>query len=114
MSQVLDKRTADSRQYDIDCSLLLAPGETITSITAVTADQGGLAFSTPAANDVAVTYPDGRVVPIAKVVQVLITAGAIPAGSQELVCTIRALLVTNLNPALEATVLLRLTDTITP
>jgi len=111
MSQVLDKRTADNRLFDIDCSKLLQAGETITSITSVLADQGGLVFTSPTVNSVPITYPDGRVVPIGQVCQVLISGGAIPSTTYHLNCTIRALFVTSINLALEATVVLRLINT---
>jgi hypothetical protein len=110
--QVLDKRTADNRGYDIDCSLLLNPTETITSVTSITADQGTLTFGTPLVNAAPVTYSNGTIAAIGKVVQVEISGGTIPAYSHEVMCTIRALVVTNQNPAIEATVLLRLTNTV--
>lgn len=111
MGQVLDKRTAESRQYEIDCSRLLAAGETITSVTSVNSDQGGLVFGTSSANGAPITYPDGRTVPAGKVIQFLISGGALPPGQLVLMCTVRALFVTNLSPAVEATELLRLVNT---
>jgi len=109
--QILEKRTFDRRVFDIDCSELLDTAETISSVTAITADQGGFTFGTPAVNAAAVEYPDeNRTVAIGKVIQVRIEDGAVPAGKNELLCTIRARFATSLNPRLEATVLLRLTD----
>ena len=111
MGQILDKRTKDARYYDIDCSFLLSKGETISSVTSITADQGGLVFGAASPNGAAVTYSDGRTVPIGQVAQVQISGGVIPTGQPFLICIVRALLLTSLNPAVEATVLLRLVDT---
>lgn len=111
MSQVLDKRTADSRLFDIDCSKLLAAGETITSITSVASAQGGLTFGAGAINGSPITYEDGYVAPAGKVVQVQISGGTIPAGYPSVQCVVRALFATTTSPAVEATVMLRLIDT---
>jgi hypothetical protein len=112
MSQVLDIRSTDKRQFDLNCSSLLMPTETITSITSISADQGGLTFGTPAANAVPITYADtGLTAAVGKVCQVQINGAALPTGTTFLLCTVRALLVTTLNPALEATVQLRLINT---
>jgi hypothetical protein len=110
MAATIEKRTADSRWFDVDCTRLLDPTETIVSITSITCDQGNLAFSSQKVNAQALTYPDGSVAAIGKVAQVRISGGVIPAGSRQLICVIRVLLATNLNPAIEATVLLRLLD----
>lgn len=116
MSEVLDKRTAEVRWFDLDCTRLLAPTETIQSVSSITADQGGVTFGLPAINSVPIAYPDGRVAAIGKVVQVQISGGAIPDGRPWLLCTLRPMLVTTVdgtnvyNPALEATVILRLID----
>ena len=111
MTQVRDKRTADVRQYDIDCSLLLSVGETVTSVTSISADQGGVTFSGSYITVVPITYPDGHVAPAGQVVQIIISGGVIPASVAFLVCTLRVLVLTNLNAAVEATVLLRLVNT---
>jgi hypothetical protein len=110
MAQVIDKRSADSRSFDIDCSFLLLAAETVVSVVGITSDQSSLVFGTPTINGGAITYPDGRIVPAGKVVQVQISGGLIPSGQPFLVCTVRALMQTSLNPAVEATVLLRLVD----
>jgi hypothetical protein len=116
--QILEKRSSESVTYDIDCSLLLATGETITNVTSVTATPATttpLAFGTPAVNSGAVTYTDAfgstRTAAIGKVVQVQISGGSIPTGSQTQDFIIRAKVVTNMNPVVEATVRLRLNDT---
>ena len=110
--QTLEKRTADNRLFDVDCTLLLDTPETITAITAITADHGGLTFSGQAVNSATLTYPNGRQALPGKVVQVYISGGTIPVGSTFLLCTVRVLMVTTVNPAIEATVLLKLTNTI--
>jgi hypothetical protein len=110
MAQFLDKRTADQRTFDIDCSQLLTANETISSVTNITADRGNLTFAAPIINSSPITYPDGRQVAIGKVIQVQISGGAIPTSAESLMCTIRAVFVTSVNPAVEATVLLRLID----
>lgn len=111
MTQIRDKRTADIRQYDIDCSLLLTTGETVTSVTSVSADQGGVTFGGSIITSTPITYPDGHTAPAGQVVQVVISGGVIPTGTQFLVCTVRLLVLTNFNTAVEATVLLRLVNT---
>lgn len=108
--QVREKRTYDRRVYTIDCTNLLDATETITSVTSVTADQGGLVFQPAVVNTTAVTFPDGSVAAIGKAMQVRIDDGAIPAGQLRLNCTVRFRMATNLDPRLEATVLLRLND----
>jgi len=108
---ILEKRTFDRATFDIDCSSLLDADEVITSVTAVTADQGGFTFGTPSVNTDEVEYEEeNRTVAAGKVIQVRIEDGTLPEGKTELMCTIRARFVTSLNPRLEATVLLRLTD----
>lgn len=116
--QILEKRSSDSRRFDIDCSLLLAVGETITSAAAPTAapvTSPAITFGTPAVNLSPVTYTDPfgstRTAPTGQVVQVQISGGAIPSGYLVQDYVIRVVLATNLNPAVEATVKLRLNDT---
>lgn len=116
--QILEKRSSESVRFDIDCSTLLAPTETITSVTSVTGSpttSTPLAFGTPSINIAAQTYVDSygssRTAAIGKVVQVQISGGLIATGAQIQDYIVRALLVTSINPALEATVKLRLNDT---
>lgn len=116
--QILEKRSADSRRFDIDCSLLLAAGETITSVAAPTASPTTvppIAFGTPTVNVTQTTYTDQwggtRTVPAGQVVQVQISGGAIPSGLRVQDYVIRLVLLTSVNPAVEATVKLRVNDT---
>lgn len=109
--QILKKRTADNRLFYIDCSHLLDVTETITSITSITADQGGLAFASQSINNTVITFANGRQAQPGKVILVLISGGAIPVGQKSLLCIVRALMLTSVSPALEATVPLELTDT---
>lgn len=110
LQQLRSKRTAEDRYFDIDCSRILAPSETIVSVTSVTSDQGGLVFGAPAVNGVQFAYPDGRIAAPNKVVQVEISGGSIPSPRPWLLCYVRALLSTSRNPAVEAIVALRLID----
>ncbi|HNB43882.1 MAG TPA: hypothetical protein PLL72_06770 [Burkholderiaceae bacterium] len=113
---ILEKRTADNRLFDIDCSKLLDADETITAVGTITADGStGLSFGTGVVNTQTVSYTDDetgltRAVGIGKVVQVRISQGNIPAGRSGLDCTVRVPLTTSKNTAVEATVLLRLTN----
>ena len=116
--QTLEKRTADSLKFDIDCSSLLSTGETITSVTSTNATpvtSPPLVFGSPLINVAPQTYTDAYgstlTAAIGKVVQVNISGGLIAPGAQVQEYIIRALLVTSLNPAVEATVRLRLNDT---
>ena len=116
--QILEKRSSDSRRFDIDCSLLLAVGETISSVATPTATPSAttpLTFGTPAVNGSPITYVDpfgsSRTAPTGQVVQVQIGGGSIPSGYIAQDYVIRIVLTTNLNPAVEATVKLRLNDT---
>lgn len=113
--QILEKRTSEQVTFDVDCSQLLATSETISSVTSVTASPSGLAFGVPVVNVAPVTYTDvsgaTRTAGIGKVVQVQISGGSIPTGSQTQDYIIRVKVVTNLNPIVEATVRLRLNDT---
>lgn len=115
---MLEKRTFDARLYDINCSSLLSPGETITTLSPITADQGGLVIGTGTVNTVALSYPNNVTAAIGKVIQVEISAGVIPEGSDSqgrgvpnLACTVRARFQTSMAPnQIEATVCLLLCD----
>lgn len=116
--QTLEKRTSEQARYDIDCSILLTPGETITGVTSLTAEPvttPPIVFGSPAINVSQNTYVDqygsSRTVPAGTVVQVQISGGKIATGRQVQDYLIRALVVTNINPAVEATVRLEVNDT---
>lgn len=109
----LDKRVYDDRLYDIVCSDLLDDDEVIVSATIKTdnAVENKLTFGDPLVNPAPMIFPKlGRTAGIGKAVQVRIGGGAIPDGAGDLYCTLRLLMLTNNNPQLEATVLLRLTN----
>lgn len=118
MSQILEKRTYDARRYDIVCTGLLADAETIASVASIAADQGALTFGTGVINNLPVPYDNGVTVAVGKVIQVEISAGAIPKGADSmnlgvpnLLCTVRARFTTSLSPnQVEATLLLLLRD----
>lgn len=116
--QVLQKRSGDSVRFDIDCSILLGVGETITGVTSMVASPvtvPPLAFGSPNVNLTATTYTDQfgstRTAPAGQVVQVQISGGAIPPTltAQDFILTFT--LVTSANPAVVAVVKLRLNDT---
>jgi hypothetical protein len=106
----LEKRTAESIWYDIDCTLLLNASELITSITSVTDDANVLTFSGQTVNTVAITYPDGSVGAIGKVIIVKIGGGVIGAGATSKSYTIRALFNTGTGNTREATVIMNVTN----
>ena len=115
----LDKRTWDDRLYDIDCSDLLDPDETIVSGVVKADPQNqvngefttGLVFGDVVVNPAPIIYPKlGRCADIGKAVQFLISGGIIPVGATSLCATVRLRMVTTKSPQLEATVSLRLTD----
>jgi hypothetical protein len=118
MSQILEKRTFDARRYDIVCTGLLAEGETIASVVSITADQGALTFGAGVVNTVPVSYMNGTTAIASTVIQVEISAGAIPKGADSmnlgvpnLLCTVRARFTTSQSPnQVEATLLLLLRD----
>lgn len=119
--QIREKRTSESVLYDIDCSLLLAPTETIGTIASISGAPTmttPLAFGAGAVNIAPVTYADvygsTRTAAIGKVIQVRISGGVIPAAALVQDCIVRAVFATNINTAVEATVRLRLNDTPTP
>lgn len=77
---MLEKFPGESAVFDIDCSYLLATAETITgtpTMAQLPVLTGGdaLTFGAPVVNTEAVTYADGRVAAIGKVVQVRISGG---------------------------------------
>ena len=105
-----EKHTWDRRTYTVDCSALLDAGDSITAVTGVTADQGGLTFGTASINSGVVTLPDGSTVAAGRAVQFRIDDGQISGPNTYLDCLVRIRLVTTLCPRLEATVVLRLND----
>jgi hypothetical protein len=116
--QTLEKRTSESVLFDIDCSILLAPTETIGAIASITGTPSmasPLVFGAGVVNIAPVTYTDAfgstRTAAIGKVIQVRISGGTItpPALVQE--CIVRAVFATNTNVAVEATARLNLNDT---
>ena len=110
LQQILEKRTFDNRIFTIDCSQILASGQTITTISTVTDDAAELTFTGPIVNIAAVTLPTGNVVPIGQGIQVAISGGTL-AGALSQLLTIRARFATSTDRAVEATVQLFLTDT---
>ena len=121
MSQVLYKRTYDSRIYDIVCTNLLSAGEAITAVTSVSDDQTSLTYGSPVVNTTAISFPTGLVAAIGSVIQVQISGGAIKAGSDSMslgipnmACIVRAKFTTSLSNHIDATLIIVLQDIITP
>ena len=108
---ILEKRTSESVLYDINCSFMLDPLETISSVTSISADQVGLTIGTGAINATQITYSDGAIAAIGTVIQVRISGGSITAGATKTVYTIRAVFVTSTGNIREASVQLKVTDT---
>lgn len=109
-SAILEKRTSESILYDINCIPLLDAVETISSVASIASDQVGLVFGAPAVNVVAIAYDDGTTAAIGKVIQVRISAGAIPVGHSEQIYIILAIFLTNSGNTREATVRLSVID----
>ena len=109
-SYVLEKRTSESIFYDIDCTNILNEIEIITSVTSIESDQEGLAFLGEAINSTPITFSDGVVAAIGKVISVQISGGVIPTPQVNQLYTIRALFVTSEGNTREATVLLNVTN----
>ena len=107
---LLEKRTFDDRLYTIDCSALLALGQTITTIGSVADDATELTFTNAVINLAPITLASGRIIPIRQGIQVEVSGGAL-AGAISQLLTIRARFATNTDPAVEATVQLFLCDT---
>lgn len=105
------KRTWESLPYTILCAPLLDPGETITSVVSVTADQGGMTFGTPVINASPFYLADGSLVPALTAIQVQISGGMITPSFTSLQCIVRARFHTTESPnAREATMYLILSD----
>ena len=109
-SYVLEKRTSESIFYDIDCANILNAIEIITSVTSIESDQEGLAFLGEAINSTPITFPDGVVAAIGKVISVQISGGVIPTPQVNQLYTIRAIFLTSEVNTREATVLLNVTN----
>lgn len=107
---ILQKRTTEDIWYNIDCTNLLEPYETIDTITGITADQTGLTFSGATVNTEAITFPDGYTALPGKVIAVYISDGIVLTGETNQIYTIRPVFTTNAGNTREATVLLNVTN----
>ena len=108
----LSKRSFDNVSCDINCSNVLAAGETITgTVTASVAPAGELVLGSPVVNTVAVTYPDGTTAAIGKVVQVRVSGGSIKTGQDSQDYVIRLHFSTSAGNQLEAAVTCTVNDT---
>lgn len=111
-SAILEKRTSESIQYDINCAFQLDAGEIITGTPAFSADQAGLVFGTASVNTQALNYDDGTTAAAGKVIQIRISGGVIKAGQTEQIYTIRAVFSTSMGNTREATVMLNINDAV--
>ena len=112
MSPVCIKRSNDNALYQIDLTDFLAADETVTSVTALTVDQATtppLQLGTATVNTAPVVFPT-RTAAAGKVIQFNIAGGTPIIGGAARNYTIRPVLLTNRNTALEATVGLRVDD----
>ena len=107
---ILEKRTTESILYDLDCTNILDSGETISTVTTIESDQTGLTFGTPVVNTQPITFSDGTVAAIGKVISVRISEGVIPSGAVNQIYTIRAIFNTSESNIREATVLMNVTN----
>ena len=110
LTRYLEKRVFDIRLYDVDMTDLLDDDETIASALSLSCDDGTVTFGPPVINPAPMLYPlIARRAEIGKVVQVLIGGGSLPYGSSESFASITVRVQTNINPQIEATVMMRLT-----
>lgn len=113
----LEKRVNDQALYDLDCSLVLAVGETIASVTSITVEPTTtppITLGVPTVNANPITYKDrfgsSTTAPAGTVIQVLVGGGRIASGRQVQDYTVRARFATALNPAIEVMTRLRVHD----
>lgn len=97
---MLEKYPGESALFDIDCSKMLATGETITGTPAMEhyPTQGGqndILFSAITVNTSAITYPDGRIAPVGTVVQVRISGGSLKNNVDDSHYSVTATFATN-------------------
>lgn len=117
----LDKRPYDNRLYDVVCSNLLDPDDVIIGTpTAVIENDyvlnpvgpvmSGLVLGACIVNQAPIRYPLLQLtVPIGQVIQLPISGGVLLPGYPEYLFVLAFRFATLLNPAIEATVQLRLT-----
>ena len=110
MQQILEKRSYDSRLFDIVCTGILNANETVQSVTSASSDEGDLVFGPGVPNGAPVVYPDGTSAGAGQVVQIPISGGKPTAGQQSKLYTVRVRFVTSAGYQREATVQLRVTD----
>ena len=97
----IEKRIYDNRLYDLLAINCLRPGETITAVTSVTADDPSLVFGPLTFNTLPISYVDGSSYPAGTVIQARISGGTLPAGKNYAQTTVRARFVTTIDPQVE-------------
>lgn len=119
---ILEKRSYDSRVYDLICTRLLPLGVTIALVNQVLSEplSAGLVLGSPVVNTQPNQYYDvnGNLLltaPPGTVIQVKISGGVLPTGSggqliPAVMCTIRAQFTDSAGNNIEATALLNLTN----
>lgn len=81
MTDTLKKRSGEAVLFDLDCTLMLAPDETILGTPVMSylptgmTGTAALTFGSPLVNSSAVTYPDGLTATLGKVIQVRTSGG---------------------------------------
>ena len=112
--QTLQAMTTDDRIYTVDLSDLLAPGQTITSVTSITDATGTLTLGTGTVNTLPVTLQSGAVIPVGQAVQIEIKC-ATPTtalnGQQSVTLEIILIVATNTDRAVTAVASFFLCDT---
>jgi hypothetical protein len=119
---ILEKRSYDSRVYDLICTRLLPLGVTIALVNQVLSEpvSAGLIIGSAVVNTQPNSYYDNNgnlllTAPPGTVIQVKISGGVLPLGSggqtiAALMCTIRAQFTDTEGNNVEATALLNLTN----
>lgn len=107
---MLEKYPGESALFDIDCSELLAAGETITGTPTMahypTGGDNDLTFGAPEVNQVPITYADGRTAPAGTVVQVRISGGSLANNVDDRRYSVTATFTTSNSNTLQAKALL--------
>ena len=97
----LEKRLFDKRRYDLIATDCLRPGEIITSVISVSADDASVTFNVPVINSTPVLYEDGSSYRTGTVIQVAIGGGTVPSNKPYSQTTVRARFSTTVDTQVE-------------
>lgn len=115
LKQFLDIRSNDDRFYDLDCSQLLDADERIVTCAVPTVEPAPdtpFVFGAIRINQAPIFYPLlNKWVPIGQSMQLRIKGIPLGEGDSEQTYVLRFVMATTQNPAIEATVRLRVTNT---